>query len=71
MQREESGKGTRSGRNLCAKMKVIFNVYFPVGLALRPFQSSFLAGSAEDSLTLCRCECLVNITITAELVIMA
>lgn len=36
MWREESGKGTRSGQSLPAKM-MTFNVYVPVGLALGLF----------------------------------
>lgn len=38
VEREESGKGTRSGRDLCAKMMMIFNVYVPTGLALSLFR---------------------------------
>lgn len=41
VERKESGKGTRSGRGLCAKTTMIFNVYLPVGLALGLFHSFF------------------------------
>ena len=40
--REESGKGTRSSRNLCAKMIMTFKVPFPEGLPLGLFRYFFL-----------------------------
>lgn len=53
---------------VCQAM-MIFNVYFPVGLALSLFQEVYLACSMEDSITLCRRECLISKIATAKLVI--
>ena len=71
VEREERVKGTRSGRHLSAKMMIILNVYTPMGLGFVLFYQFSPAFSREDSITLCRHECLLIKVVIAKLVLMS